>query len=252
MPIMTLLKCFVRLNRQSARYLETKFPRLLRRPSHYAELLARIVDTIRTENPQTIFEVGGIDRPLLRKHQAYTYVGMDIEDRPACYDVYDIFHIQSIEEPISFDADMVISTTLLEHVPDNHSAIHAIYSCLTPGGVTHHYIPSKNHPYSVALRMVGPRLQRVLIQYLRPEAEAVTGYPAFFDQCTPTQMKALFKKAGFESIDIKAFYRATDYFAFFLPAYLACALFENIVERLDIKFLASGFVITGRKAALSS
>ena len=96
--------------------------------------------------------VGGhVNRPLLSKSDQYTYVGLDVDERPDCYHVYDRFYCQSIEEPVDISADMIVSITLLEHVPNNRLAIKSIYNSLKPGAFNHHYVPSKWHPYSLAL-----------------------------------------------------------------------------------------------------
>ena len=143
--------------------------------------------------------------------------------------------------------NMVISTTLLEHVPDNAKSIKSIYDSLVGGGTTHHYIPSKWHPYSVALRLVGPTLQKKLIAILRPAAADVTGYPAFFSHCSPGGMRKVFLNNGFQDVEVNPFYRANDYFAFFVPAFLIITLYENICALLNIHIASSGFVISARK-----
>ena len=74
-----------------------------------------------------------------------------------------------------------------------------------------------------------------------------TGYPTFFDHCTVKKMTALFCKTGFEGVDALPYYRAHDYFAFFLPAYVAIAFFENLCKRFSWSYFASGFVISARK-----
>lgn len=117
---------------------------------------------------------------------------------------------------------------------------------LTPGGTTHHFIPSKNHPYSICLRIVGPKLQKILIRYLRPDSVAETGYPAFFDHCSPQEMEELFQRAGFTEIDLQPFYRAHDYFAFFLPAFVLITFYENFCKYFDLRPLCSGFVISAK------
>jgi hypothetical protein len=60
-------------------------------------------------------------------------------------------------------------------------------------------------------------------------------------------MQRLFTQVGFQDVDIKAFYRASDYFAFFVPAYVVVALFENACALLDLRAFASGFVISARR-----
>ncbi|MEQ1714832.1 MAG: class I SAM-dependent methyltransferase [Hyphomicrobium sp.] len=244
-----MISRFVAWNRRSARKLEMTYPVFFRAPSYKGELDRRIAAGISSYSPAIILEVGGIDRPLLQKSPAYTYIGLDIETQPSCEEIYDRFLVQSVEKPILVEADMVISITLLEHVPNNTAATASMFAALRPGGTTHHYMPSKWHPYSIATRLVGPTLQRFLIRHLRPDDIAVTGYPTFFDKCSPGAMSALFQKQGFVDVDVMAFYRASDYFAFFLPAFLAVAAFENVCERLGLRLLASGFVISARKAS---
>lgn len=240
---------FIGWNRGVAAWLERRFPDVFGAPSYKAELERRIAHDIERLRPSAILEVGGIDRPLLTRSADFTYIGLDIEERPDCYLIYDRFVVQSIEQPVDIEADMLISITLMEHVPNNSAAAGSMFVALRPGGVMHHYIPSKWHPYSLALRLVGPVLQRWLIPYLRPSAVGVTGYPAFFDHCSPSAMAKLFRSRGFDSVDTMPFYRASDYFAFFLPAYLFVALFENLCARLNWHVFCSGFVISATRPA---
>jgi SAM-dependent methyltransferase len=242
-----MLKRVVALNRKAATWLECHFPGIFGAPCYRAELKRRIMSDIAALVPRTILEVGGIDRPLLNNHSSFEYIGLDIEERPDCNNVYNRFIVQSIEHPVDVTADLLISITLMEHVPDNLAAVKSMFDALRPGGATHHYIPSKWHPYSVALRAVGPTLQKQLIPLLRPAAVGVTGYPAFFDYCSPTAMQKLFEEQGFVSVDVISFYRASDYFAFLLPAYIVVALFENLCLVMGWSLFASGFVISARK-----
>ncbi|TIL51517.1 methyltransferase domain-containing protein [Mesorhizobium sp.] len=244
-----VLRRFIGWNRSAAAWLERRFPGIFGAPSYKAELERRIADDIARRSPSAILEVGGIDRPLLERGKGFTYIGLDIEEKPDCYRIYDRFVVQSIEQPVDVQADMLISITLMEHVPDNRGASRSMFLVLRPGGVMHHYIPSKWHPYSVALRLVGPVMQKWLIPYLRPAAVGVTGYPAFFDHCSPSDMAKVFRSQGFVQVDAKPFYRASDYFAFFLPAYVSVALFENLCAALNWRIFCSGFVISATKPA---
>jgi SAM-dependent methyltransferase len=245
---MSLVGKLVGYNRQVARALEKHVPSLFGNPSYQDELLSRIYNDLEASKAPVVLEIGGIDRPLLRRDGGFEYVGVDIEARPDCSKVYDKFIVQSIVQPLDLDnADLVISITLMEHVPDNRAAVKSMFRALRGGGTSHHYIPGKWHPYAIATRIVGPEMQRRLIKIIRPEAVAVTGYPAFFDHCTPDEMARLFREAGFEDVSVVPYYRASDYFSFFLPAYLALVSFENLCRDRDLRFFASGFVISARK-----
>ena len=194
-----------------------------------------------------VLEAGGVDRPLLKKFGNYTYFGMGIDDKPSCKDCYDKFLVQSIEERITDKFDLIISTTLLEHVPNNGKSVQAMYNAIKNDGLMVHYIPSKNHFYSICLRLVGPKLQKILIKYLRPEAITLTGYPAYFDKCSPNEMKKLCQAYGFKDVKVTCYYKATDYFAFFIPAYLFVAICENLFEYFGASYFSSGFIITAKK-----
>ena len=136
---------------------------------------------------------------------------------------------------------------LLEHLPNNTLSMEVMYNCLNRDGIMVHYIPSKNHFYSLCLRLVGPTLQKILIKHLRPNTVEITGYPAFFHKCTPNQMNKLYESIGFKNVEVIPYYRATDYFAFFIPAYLFVAIFENLFEYFGVSLFASGFIIKAER-----
>jgi hypothetical protein len=247
--LMSAIRRFVGLNRAASARITKWFPGIFAdpQPSYRATLLQRVNKDVIDLKPRTVLEAGGVDRPLLELSTEYKFVGIDIDERPECAKLYNSFIVQSIEEALPVRADLIISFTLLEHVRNNTASIRTMYDALNVGGRTHHYVPSASHPYSLALRAIGPRLQRRLIPILRPGAEHVTGYPAFFNLCTPRKMARAFSAAGFTEIDIQPFYRANDYFAFFTPAFIIVTLFENACKRLDLSAFASGFVISARK-----
>ena len=244
---MNLLHEFVSKNRMMSRVLERKYPSFYASEPYRDELLGRILSSVTSGDDYSILEVGGIDRPLLKKDSGFTYDGLDIESRERCYDIYDHFIVQSIEDNIKKKYDCIISSTLLEHVPNNAEGFHSIFNALNASGATHHYLPSKWHPYAMALRMIGPKLQQRLIPILRPHAVEVTGYPAYFNHCSPVGMRKLLRERGFTQIDIKAYFRANDYFAFFVPLFVIVSAFENLCKKMGWEIFASGFVMSAKK-----
>lgn len=245
--IIRLIRSIVRINRTVSKGLVKRFPSLFHGPSYLDELHRRIERDICQKQPCRVLEVGGIDRPMLPTSSRYQYIGLDIEERSDCYDVYDHFLVQSIEDPTGFKVDIVFSTTVLEHVENNEASMQSMFQSLASGGTTHHYVPSRWHPYAIALRLVGPTWQKRLIGILRPEAAGVTGFPAFFDFCSPSAMARLLERSGFVDIEVQPYYRANDYFAFFVPAFIAVSLFENACRFFDINVFASGFVVSAKK-----
>lgn len=243
-----LLKSFVTLNINFCRWLEQKFPSFFLGSNNNYEIRDELIQKyISEKKPATIIEVGGIDRPLIKKSNFYNYIGVDIEEKKECYEIYDEFYVQSIEEKLPFKGDLIISTETIEHVKNNQLSFKSMLEALNESGSIIHYIPSKNHFYSIILRIVGPKLQRILIKYLRPHAIETTGYPAFFSYCSPSEMKRLCNEVGFSNVEIIPFYKATDYFAFFFPLYILVAIFENIFELLNLRFFVSCFILKAEK-----
>jgi hypothetical protein len=243
-----MIRKFAGWNRRISYRIRDRFPEYFHYGSWVEDLTKQIARDIEVRQPARVLECGGVDRPMLKIGQGYLFDGMDIESCEDCLNIYDNFIVQSVEEPVVGEAyDMVISTTLLEHVQDNRASISSIFGALRSGGTTHHYLPSKWHPYSILLRIVGPDLQKKLIHMLRPAAAEITGYPAFFNHCSPKAMCTLFKEAGFEDIKLNVYYRANDYFAFFLPAYILVTVYERLCKMLRLKTLSSGFIISARR-----
>lgn len=241
--MMILLKKLVSLNVRLCDYLGRKFPHFVKGESYQEQLLSFVNERISDRDFCSVLEVGGIDRPLLKRSSKFTYDGLDIEHKPQCENIYDNFHVQSIETPIKKKYDLIISMTLLEHVKDNDASFEQIFNALKTGGQSIHYFPSKYHPYSILLRLVGTKLQKFLIKHLRPWAVDVTGYPAYFDNCCPKQIKILCTKKGFSNIHIIPFYRANDYFRFCFPCYLIVTFWENICKKFKLERFCSGMVI---------
>jgi 2-polyprenyl-3-methyl-5-hydroxy-6-metoxy-1,4-benzoquinol methylase len=160
--------------------------------------------------------------------------------------IYDRVFIKSIEEPLTETYDLIYSMTLLEHVKDNIKSITSIYNGLNTGGLTVHYIPSKYHPYSIILQMVGPILGKKLVQLFYPESKGLSGYKTFFNKCSPDEMKNVFESCGFSNIELIPFYR-TSYFRFFFPLYILILYYENVCEYFKLHKLCSGFIISATK-----
>ena len=243
-----MFKKFIRFNKSICKKLETKFPNFFGDPDNYNDDLKKLIDNyINDKLPKNILEVGGANRPILKKSKHYVLFGLDIDDNSENYKIYDFFLLQPIEKKLNQKFDMIISKTLLEHLPNNEKSLLTIYNGLNHDGVTMHYVPNKYHFYSVILRIIGPKLQKILIHHLRPEAETVTGFPAFFDNCSPNQMKKLLQNIGFKDIKIKTYFRATDYFAFFVPIFIIVATIENFFKYFGLNTFSSGMIFIAKK-----
>ncbi|MHC4556531.1 MAG: class I SAM-dependent methyltransferase [Planctomycetota bacterium] len=242
-----ILEKIVSFNVKQTQSFDRRFPRLVRNGCYRSEIVSLIDSFISQKEFSHVLEVGGIERPLLKRSERIEYDGLDIEYKDMYKEFYDHFLVQSIEEPILRTYDLIVSIAVLEHISDNTLSITQMYKALRTGGCIVHYTPSKYHPYSLILRLVGPRIQKRLIRVLRPWAEHMTGYPAFFNKCSPREMKKISRASGFKQIKVIPFFRANDYFRFSAPAYILVTLWENICLKLKWEQLCSGFIIIARK-----
>ena len=139
--MVSVIKWFVSFNIKICRFLERQHPNFFVGARSYgADLKEEIKKDIRTRQPSKIVEVGGIDRPLIQKSTEYEYIGVDIEVKDTCYEIYDKFYVQSIERELDITCGLIISTTLLEHVPNNKLSLRTIYCALEENGLMLHYL----------------------------------------------------------------------------------------------------------------
>ena len=202
---------------------------------------------INKTNPIRVMEIGGWDQPLLKKNNKFKYVGIDSQNLSLKYNFYNEFHIQSVEKKLPQNFNLIISRHVLEHIENNNKTFKNIYDSLNNNGYTFHYCPSKYHFYSILLRSINHKLQKILIKYLRPAPINHTGYKTYFSHCSKKELIKLLESIGFIDIQIKPYYKATDYFAFFVPFYLIVTLFENIFEFFSFSVFASGLKISAKK-----
>ncbi len=216
--------------------------------SDMRELLLESLEARSDQEGKTrILEVGGTSRPFLPRDDKYLYHGLDIDDTSATDEKYDHFHLQSVAEPIDGEYDLIFSKYLLEHVDDNTAAFKAMANCLSEGGEMVHLIPCGWHPYSVATRLIGNRMQRMLIRILRPESVGFTGYPAFYDSCTVNGIRRQLEQNGLEVETLKPYWGASEYFAFFVPAFVGIKTFNWLAKKLGISVLASVLILRAKR-----
>jgi SAM-dependent methyltransferase len=247
---MKVLKSIIQINRKASNAFEKKFP-IFKCPDFTRPMFKETVEGfISRENENgrklKILEVGSVDRPFLKRSDTFEYHGLDIEPIDGAEEIYDRFLVQSIEDNLDETYDLIISRMVLEHVPDNTKSWQVMYDALKSNAVTVHIFPGSRHPFSIATRIVGNRIQRILIRYLRPNAKH-TGYPAYYHLCSPIKLRKKLLEIGFKNIQIRHSYSANDYFKFFFPAYFAIAVFNLFMTKFGIDEFASNFYVEAEK-----
>lgn len=144
------------------------------------------------------------------------------------------------------NADLVICQATLEHVTDNTLSVTAIASALKPGGVICLFVPCRNALYARLNLVLPERLKNLLLEMVQPGLTEHQGFPARYDHCTPSQMKALFDSSGIDVIETKLFWKSS-YFANFVPAWLVWRLWQGALRIVKGNDAAETFIITGRR-----
>jgi hypothetical protein len=117
---------------------------------------------------------------------------------------------------------------------------------LNKNGMMLHLLPLAWHPFSIINRILGNKISKFLIPYLRPGTENVTGYPAYYHLCNSVSLNLLSKNSNFK-YKIKYFFGAEDYFSFFLPLSLFVFIFNRFCFILNLNIFASNAVIIAYK-----
>lgn len=242
-------KGFIFANKDLCESTKERFPNFFRdEGGHRVRLRQHLDEVVEAIQPHELLDVGSANRPMLERDVNRNLTGLDIEKLTGCDELYDRFLTQSIEVPLAQSYDLIYSNAVLEHVPNNKAAAQTMYDALKPGGMVVHYLPCKNHPYALILRVVGDKLQKKIIAKLRPWTDqSITGYPTYFDHCSPGQMARLLRRTGFTNVTVIPLFRANTYFKFFFPLYVLVTAFENLCRTLNWQFFCSGMIISAEK-----
>lgn len=191
----------------------------------------------------TVLEIGGTVRPIFKKEEIGRYIGLDIDTNFDYSEKYHEYFAQSCEDKIeNLRADMIFSKYLLEHVPNNLKTFKNIETWLNGGGKSVHIFPLGYHPFSLVNKLAGNKFAKSLIPILRPGTEAITGYPAFYHLCNSKDLGRISANSQFK-YEVKYFFGAEDYFAFFLPFSLSIYLFNRLCYFFKLNYFASNAVL---------
>jgi|GEM_PF-5153271 len=191
---------------------------------------------------QTVLELGGTWRPLLKKGDDFKYFGIDIDDSFRPRELYDHYFCNSVEDDIDTKADIIVSKYLIEHVKNNTRTFDNTYKWLNKGGYAINIFPLKNHPYSLINKLVGNRTAKSFISLLRPGTETVSGYPAYYNLCSSSELEEFLSKRGWK-YHLTYCFGAEDYFGFFFPLGIIIHLYNRICSLFNLNYLASNVVL---------
>jgi SAM-dependent methyltransferase len=202
----------------------------------------------------TVYDVGGGKRPVvpaaIKAQWGLRTVGVDI-----CPHELSLAPAGAYDEVICADvcryqgrgdADLVICRAMLEHVPNVEAALGAISTMLKPGGIALVFAPSRNAAFARLNLALPESFKRWLLFTIFPDKQGKQGFPAFYDRCTPRQVKRLAQRSGL-CVDAERRYYLSSYFSCFLPCHVAWRLWLLTFFFFDPEESAETFCLALRK-----
>jgi 2-polyprenyl-6-hydroxyphenyl methylase/3-demethylubiquinone-9 3-methyltransferase len=204
-----------------------------------------------------VYDVGGGKQPMItvesKVELGIRTVGLDIDAKeldsaPAnAYDATICCDITKYRG--NADGDVVICQALLEHVTNVAHALRAIDSILKPGGVALLFVPSSNAVYAKLNLLIPEKLKRAILFRVFPNASKAQGFRAYYDRCTPRDIKNLAGQFGLLTERLRLYYHS-NYFAFIAPLYALWRVWTLAFYAIDRQQAAETFSIALRKPAL--
>lgn len=137
------------------------------------------------------------------------------------------------------ELDLLVSRSVLEHLPDVPAFVSQSRGALKPGGHAIHLFSTRAAPFAVANRLLPSTLGRRVLYGLHPEATGTQGFRAYYDCCSYEASRALMLAAGFRIELVRISYRTSQYFDFCAPLFVFARSYEDLLARLDVRRLAS-------------
>lgn len=205
---------------------------------------------------QTVYDVGGGANPFLapetKARLGARVVALDIsaselERAPeGSYDESKCADIAAFRG--AGDADVVICQSVLEHVRDVRGAFHSLSSILKPGGRALVFVPNRNSLFARLNRLLPEPIKRRILFTLYPEKRLTSGFPAYYDRCTPSDFHAMATETGM-TVETEEHFYICSYFFGILPAYVMWRIWILFGERLFGAQASSTFCMVLRKPA---
>jgi SAM-dependent methyltransferase len=203
-----------------------------------------------------VLDVGGGKQPQIdrctKQRLGLHVTGLDVSREelslapPGAYDEIIVGDVSRVH--LSGPFDLILSCTVLEHVADNSSAMAALAAALAPGGTMAHYIPCRNAPFARLNLVLGKQWSRRILFAVYPEKADHGGYPAFYDHCTPLEMRRLIEGGGLVVSDCQCYF-ASEYMSFFTPLYSLELLRQLTAQALGADQWCETFAIVASKPA---
>ncbi|VVB72446.1 Methyltransferase domain protein [uncultured archaeon] len=202
-----------------------------------------------------IYDIGGGKNPYITAEMKATrncsITGIDIDKNELNLAPEGIYNRAVASDITKYegngDGDLVICLALLEHVENVESAMKGIASCLKINGKACLFVPSKNALFARINTMLPEGFKKQILYSIFPGTRKLHGFPAYYDRCTPHEIKQIARSMGFVVLEEKYYYKST-YFSFFFPLYLLWRLHLYLFNLIAGDEAAETFGLVLRKS----
>lgn len=248
-----MLTRFLELNRRLSRRFASRAESTDR---FYRDYDALVVDAARGLEPgSAIVDLGGgrycpfaaeVDRS-----QGTRIIAVDIAQTELdANETVDEVRVADVAAGLPFadgEVSLLVSRTLLEHVKGVPAAIGHIGRVVAPGGRTIHLIPCRNALFALAARAIPWRVAKPVVDLLVPSAKGVIEFEPYYDSCEPQTLERLFREVGFSRVQVQVCWSQADYFQAFFPVFLIVWVYQALLRRLGIRWLAAYAIVDAER-----
>ena len=243
----------IAFNRRVSAYVDRLTPEDMRVDGN-KDFNSRIAPQL-VERGMKIYDLGGGSRPFLdpasKAANDITVIGLDIAAEellsapPGSYN--DIIVADLAEFRGNGDGDLAICQATLEHVRDVTNAISGIASTLKPGGRAAIFVPCRNAAFA-RLNLLLPESfkRKILFSFFPEKAEGHDGFPAFYDNSTPSRMIAIADRAGMD-VEQSRYYWISSYFFSVFPLYLFWRAWTRVARSVVGRDMCETFMLVLKK-----
>ncbi|HYG73730.1 MAG TPA: methyltransferase domain-containing protein [Planctomycetota bacterium] len=248
-----MLRSIIRFNRKCSEWLSYRLPQN-RPPDLFDDYIRTVIEKMNERPGLLVADVGGGRSCRFSAHRKTEpkarIVAIDISDEELkLNNDVDDKRVANIMQSLPFkkkEIDMLVSSSVLEHLEDIELFIANASRALNDNGWFIHLCPSKFASFSVINQLLPQALSKRIVHFIRPETVGICGFPAHYNRCYPSAMKAMLTKHGFEPVEIRVSYFET-YWDFCFPLFVLVSLYETLAFYAGFKNLATYMLIVSRK-----
>lgn len=249
---MSLFSSLIAFNRRCCRIIEHTLPAGFTRHLHttYKFEVARLIDR---RPGQVVVDIGGgKECPFLRfitDREAHCVIALDCspEELRANAEIENKVVADAAGPSLPFashSVDLVVSRSVVEHLPDNEAFFKNCAEVLRPGGMLVHTFPGRFAPFAMLNQILPNWTTRRLIRIFHPQWIDSCGYPAHYDLCYYSAIRDVLHREGFRDAQFTFRYYQSIYFDFCLPLYLVMLAYDLVIAGLGVRSLACGILVS--------